>query len=112
VQAFENVLYDVLGSGQVAHHDQREPHEFQVMLAEQFGQPGPGPVLAVRVRCRKAHAEETPAAGPALHAGPTIFILALLAERGQLKYVAEMPHAARPAVTTVRSAAFCPGGLS
>ena len=35
VQPLEGVLNHVLGSSQVANHHQREPHEFQMMLAEQ-----------------------------------------------------------------------------
>ena len=35
VQPLEGVLNHVLGSSQVANHHQREPHEFQMMFAEQ-----------------------------------------------------------------------------
>ena len=35
VQPLEGVLNHVLGRSQVANHQQREPHEFQVMFAEQ-----------------------------------------------------------------------------
>jgi hypothetical protein len=69
VQAFENILDNILGGGEVTHHDQRETHEFQVMLAEQFGQPDPCPLLAILVRSHKAHIEETPTPRLALYAG-------------------------------------------
>jgi hypothetical protein len=77
VQAFENVLDDILGCGEVAHHDQRETHEFQVMLAEQFGQADPGPVLAILARSHKAHTEETPIQGIALRAQPAGMVLSV-----------------------------------
>jgi hypothetical protein len=35
VEPLEGVLNDVLGSSQVAHHHERESHEFQMMFAKQ-----------------------------------------------------------------------------
>jgi hypothetical protein len=46
VQPLEGVLNNVLGGSQVADHHQREPDEFQMMLAEQ-GRDDIGVVLAI-----------------------------------------------------------------
>ena len=46
VQPLEGILNHVLCGGQIANHHQREPHEFQMMLAEQ-GRDNIGVMLAI-----------------------------------------------------------------